>query len=65
MLLGLPGIAQKPMTLKLTQTIPLSGVKGRLDHFAVDVQGRRLFVAALGNDTLESLTFLPENGSIA
>ncbi len=47
--------AQEPATLKLTQTIPLPGVKGRIDHFAIDAKGRRLFVAALGNDTLEVL----------
>jgi DNA-binding beta-propeller fold protein YncE len=39
--------------LELVATIPLPGVKGRIDHLAVDVKGRRLFVAALGNDTLE------------
>lgn len=47
--------AQGPSALKLNWTIPLPGVKGRFDHFAVDVKGRRLFVAALGNDTLEVL----------
>lgn len=41
--------------LKLSKTIPLPGVKGRFDHFAIDVKGKRLFVAALGNDTLELL----------
>src|SRR5262245_43014600 len=40
-------------TLKLLHTIPLPGVKGRFDHFAIDLKGRRLFVAALGNNTLE------------
>jgi hypothetical protein len=39
--------------LKLLHTIPLPGVKGRFDHFAIDVKGQRLFVAALGNNTLE------------
>jgi YVTN family beta-propeller protein len=39
--------------LKRVQTIPLPGVEGRFDHCAADVKGRRLFVAALGNDTLE------------
>jgi hypothetical protein len=28
-------------------------VKGRFDHFAIDAGGHRLFVAALGNDSLE------------
>ena len=41
--------------LKLSKTIPLPGVKGRFDHFALDAQGKRLFVAALGNNTLEVL----------
>jgi len=40
-------------SLKLTHTIPLNGVQGRFDHFAVDAKGQRLFVAALGNNSLE------------
>lgn len=39
--------------LKLANTIPLPGVKGRFDHGAMDAKGGRLFVAALGNNTLE------------
>jgi DNA-binding beta-propeller fold protein YncE len=39
--------------LKLKQTIPLPGVEGRIDHFAVDPSGQRLFVCALGNNSLE------------
>src|SRR4026209_3048113 len=50
---GLGLRAQEPTTLKLTKTIPLPGVKGRFDHFAIDAKGHRLFVAALGNNTLE------------
>ena len=45
--------AQEPAALKLAKTIPLPGVKGRFDHFAIDPKGQRLFVAALGNNTLE------------
>lgn len=41
--------------LKPVQTIPLPGVEGRFDHFAPDVKGGRLFLAALGNNTLEVL----------
>jgi YVTN family beta-propeller protein len=41
--------------LKESQVIPLAGVQGRIDHFAVDPAGKRLFVAALGNGTLEVL----------
>src|SRR5262245_53726589 len=40
-------------TLKLVQTVPLHGVSGRFDHFAIDAKGKRLFVAALGNNTVE------------
>src|SRR5216684_1896979 len=35
---------------KLLQKIPMPNVKGRLDHFGVDLKGQRLFVAALGDD---------------
>jgi DNA-binding beta-propeller fold protein YncE len=41
--------------LKLKQTIPLPGVVGRIDHFASDGSGQRLFVCALGNNTVEVL----------
>ena len=40
-------------TLNLTQTFSLPGVVGRFDHFALDTAGQRLFVAALGNNSLE------------
>jgi DNA-binding beta-propeller fold protein YncE len=39
--------------LRLVQTVPLPRVEGRIDHLAIDVAGQRLFVAALGNSTLE------------
>ncbi|MGA7852019.1 MAG: hypothetical protein WCA15_01765 [Candidatus Acidiferrales bacterium] len=40
--------------LVLTAEIPLPGVHGRLDHFAFDsAEPGRLFLAALGNDSLE------------
>jgi hypothetical protein len=45
------GTAEMP--LKLISTIPLAGVKGRFDHFAIDTKGKLLFIAALGNNTLE------------
>src|SRR5215510_9738606 len=47
--------AQEETPLRLVQTIPLPHVEGRIDHLAVDLQGQRLFVAALGNNTLEVL----------
>src|SRR5437868_14905531 len=39
--------------LKLEATIPMADVQGRIDHMAMDVKGQRLFVAALGNNSLE------------
>jgi DNA-binding beta-propeller fold protein YncE len=39
--------------LRLVQTIPLDGVEGRIDHMALDAKRDRLFVAALGNNTVE------------
>ncbi len=44
-----PCIAQ----LALTATIELPDTRGRLDHLAFDPATARLFVAALGNDTIE------------
>jgi hypothetical protein len=46
-------IAQSKAPLSLAQTVSLPDVRGRIDHLAVDVDGERLFVAALGNDTVE------------
>ena len=40
-------------SLRLLQTVSLEGAEGRLDHFSVDVKGERLFVSALGNDSVE------------
>jgi hypothetical protein len=39
--------------LQLITTIPVLGVNGRFDHFAIDAKGHRLFVAALGNNSVE------------
>jgi DNA-binding beta-propeller fold protein YncE len=41
--------------LQLTATIALPMVKGRIDHLDVDREGHRLFIAALGNNTVEVL----------
>ncbi|HJQ25267.1 MAG TPA: hypothetical protein VKA60_15210 [Blastocatellia bacterium] len=48
---GATGPAAEP--LRLVKRIRLPGVQGRIDHMAVDVAGKRLFVAALVNHTLE------------
>jgi YVTN family beta-propeller protein len=44
---------QAAQPLRLDKTIPLPNVSGRIDHMTVDVKGERLFVAALGNNTVE------------
>jgi DNA-binding beta-propeller fold protein YncE len=45
--------AQTKEPLKLEKTIELPEVQGRIDHLSIDVNGERLFVAALGNNTVE------------
>ena len=49
----LPVRSENDSPLRLKQTIPLPGVEGRIDHFAFDPAGERLFVCALGNNSLE------------
>jgi len=50
----LPGIySQNKAPLRLVQTIPMPNVEGRIDHMTLDVKHQRLYVAALGNNTLE------------
>jgi hypothetical protein len=48
----LPAQEAKP-ALRLEATISLPKVEGRIDHLALDRRSDRLFVAALGNKTLE------------
>jgi YVTN family beta-propeller protein len=43
----------RDMTLRFIQTIPLQNVQGRIDHLSIDLKNQRLFVAALGNNTVE------------
>jgi YVTN family beta-propeller protein len=58
-LLGLSSISARADAaeppLSDAHVIPLPGVERRIDHMAVDPAGKRLFVAALGNGTLEVL----------
>jgi hypothetical protein len=44
--------AEAPV-LQLERTIPLPKVTGRIDHMAVDLGRKHLFVAELGNDTVD------------
>ncbi len=48
-----PGSAQEPLTL--VRSIELPRVEGRIDHLAFDPARERLYVAALGNNTVEVL----------
>ena len=45
--------AQTTQPLQLEKTIELPDVQGRIDHMSIDVKGERLFVSALGNNTVE------------
>jgi DNA-binding beta-propeller fold protein YncE len=53
LILGRPATGQVSPALSLKTRIALPDVKGRIDHFSVDVKGQRLFMAAVGNHTLE------------
>jgi DNA-binding beta-propeller fold protein YncE len=47
---------QKPFGtdhLVLEQSIPLPNVQGRIDHLDVDIKGQLVYIAALGNNSLE------------
>jgi DNA-binding beta-propeller fold protein YncE len=46
-------MGQAAAPLKLEQTIELPDVQGRIDHMSIDIAGQRLFVSALGNNTVE------------
>ncbi len=54
MLVTEPGVAEDPEPpLVLETTIPLEGVSGRIDHMAIDLDRKRLFVAELGNNSVD------------
>src|SRR5439155_25291394 len=42
-----------PPHLRQVAAIPLPDVEGRIDHMALDDSGQRLFVVALGNNSVE------------
>ncbi len=44
---------QEASPVRLVRTIPVPDLKGRIDHMASDPAGKRLFVAALGNNSVE------------
>jgi DNA-binding beta-propeller fold protein YncE len=54
-LLGSGGacLAEPVVGLHNVNSIPMHGVEGRIDHYAADPKGARLFMAALENNTVE------------
>lgn len=55
---GLSALHGQSAPLRLTRTISLPAVEGRIDHFGFDPSGQRLFVCALGNNTVEVIDLL-------
>jgi DNA-binding beta-propeller fold protein YncE len=53
LLVGGTAFPVPPDPVTLLRSIDLPGVEGRIDHLAVDTAAPRLFVAALGNNTVE------------
>jgi DNA-binding beta-propeller fold protein YncE len=43
----------EPGSLRLVQTVALPGITGDFDHFAIDVKGKRLFLAGEDHKTVE------------
>ncbi|MDO8794300.1 MAG: hypothetical protein Q7J25_06755 [Vicinamibacterales bacterium] len=53
-LIGIGGyVSAQSQPVVLKNVIPLPKVEGRIDHLAFDAARGRLFVAALGNDSVE------------
>lgn len=50
-----PGSDGPGAPLVLERTIPLTGVRGRIDHLTIDLQHRRIFVAELGDGSVEAI----------
>jgi YVTN family beta-propeller protein len=54
LLAGMEAMSQPtgPAPLRLEAKIPLGKVRGRIDHMAIDLERRHLFVAELGNNSV-------------
>src|SRR5690348_1346861 len=50
---GVIRAAEPSAPLVVERTIALKGVTGRIDHLAVDLRRKRVFVAELGNGTVD------------
>lgn len=53
LILGVDQCADAAAPLELETKIPLGEVAGRIDHLAIDAAQRRLFVAELGNNSID------------
>ena len=49
----LSAVANAASPLSFEKAISLPGVQGKFDHFAIDLEGHRLFAAATGNHSIE------------
>src|SRR5712671_3879554 len=54
-LAGSSAMGQEAPALSLKTRIAVPNINGRMDHFSIDLKGQRLFVSALGNNTVEVL----------
>jgi DNA-binding beta-propeller fold protein YncE len=55
LLAAMPLAAAGPAPLTIETKIPLGTVRGRIDHLAVDLRRRRVFIAELGNGSLSAI----------
>jgi len=53
--LAVGAAAAQAASLEQVGSVEMDGVHGRIDHFAYDASQQRLFMAALGNDTVEAI----------
>src|SRR5258708_3342199 len=54
LILSVPGYSQSRQDpLRLVQTVSIPGVEGHFDHLAVDLKGKRLFLAAQAHRSVE------------
>jgi DNA-binding beta-propeller fold protein YncE len=52
-----PATNQELPPLQLVEVVPMPGVAGRIDHMTADIKRHRLFVSALGNNSVEVVDY--------